>query len=61
MIGTSRKSFIGRVLDIAVDERLEGTAATVAVSVMRGANIIRVHDVKFMARVVAMTAAIMKT
>ena len=58
LVGPSRKSFIGRVLDIAVDERLEGTAACVAVAVMEGADIVRVHDVKFMARVVKMAAAL---
>jgi dihydropteroate synthase len=58
LVGPSRKSFIGRVLDISIDERLEGTAACVAVSVMGGADIVRVHDVKFMARVVKMAAAL---
>jgi len=58
LVGPSRKSFIGRILDAAVEERLEGTAACVAVSVMKGADIIRVHDVKFMARVAKMTAAL---
>jgi len=56
--GPSRKSFIGRALDLTVDERLEGTAACVAASVMRGADIIRVHDVKFMARVARMAGLI---
>jgi dihydropteroate synthase len=60
LVGPSRKSFIGRVLDMEVDERLEGTAACVAASVLRGADVIRVHDVKFMARVARMTAAIRK-
>ncbi len=47
LIGTSRKSFIGRILNNAsVDERLHGTMATVAISVLKGANIVRVHDVK---------------
>ncbi len=58
LIGPSRKNFIGRILDLPVEERLEGTAACVAVAVMRGADIIRVHDVKEMARVVKMTAII---
>ena len=58
LIGPSRKSFIGHILGAAVDERLEGTAACVAVAVMQGANIVRVHDVKFMARVVKMAAAL---
>jgi dihydropteroate synthase len=51
LIGTSRKSFIGKVLDLPVDERMEGTAATVAAAVLRGADVIRVHDVREMARV----------
>ncbi|MFA5041380.1 MAG: dihydropteroate synthase [Bdellovibrionales bacterium] len=58
LVGPSRKSFIGRILDTSVDERLEGTAACVAVSVMKGADIIRVHDVKFMTRIIKMTAAL---
>lgn len=60
VIGTSRKSTIGIVLDQPVDERLEGTAATIAVGIMSGADIIRVHDVKAMVRVAKMTDAIMK-
>jgi len=58
MVGPSRKSFIGRVLDLPVEQRLEGTAACVAIAVVRGADIVRVHDVKEMARVVRMAAAI---
>src|SRR5206468_8249809 len=54
LIGPSRKSFIGKILDLPVDERLEGTAAAVAASIMNGANVIRVHDLKQMKRV-AMT------
>lgn len=60
LIGTSRKNFIGRVLEVPVEERLEGTAATVVVALERGASLLRVHDVKFMARVVMMTEAIRK-
>ena len=60
VVGTSRKSFIGHTLDLPVEERLEGTAATVALSVANGANIVRVHDVKEMVRVVRMTDAILK-
>jgi len=60
LIGTSRKSFIGKVLDLPVDDRLEGTAATVAVSICNGADIVRVHDVKEMLRVARMTDAIMR-
>ena len=58
LVGTSRKSFIGTVLDLPVDDRLEGTAASVAVSIMNGADAVRVHDVKPMARVARMTDAI---
>ena len=58
LIGTSRKSHIGKVLNLPVSERLEGTAATVAISIDRGADIIRVHDVKEMIRVAQMTDAI---
>ncbi len=61
LVGPSRKSFIGRVLDMAVEERVEGTAACVAVSVFKGADIVRVHDVKFMARVAQMSAALKKS
>lgn len=58
LIGPSRKSFIGAVLDLPVSERLEGTAAAVALSVVNGASIVRVHDVRAMVRVVRMTEAI---
>ena len=59
LIGTSRKSFIGRVLDDApVTERLEGTAASVAIAIFNGANIVRVHDVKEMVRVARVADAI---
>ena len=59
LLGPSRKSFIGRVLDLPVEERLEGTAALVAISAFQGADIIRVHDVKFMARAAKMAAAVL--
>jgi dihydropteroate synthase len=59
LIGASRKAFIGKILgDLPSGERLEGTAATVAISIMNGANIIRVHDVKEMARVAKVADAI---
>ncbi len=58
--GPSRKSFIGRVLDLPVDERLEGTAATVALSIVRGADIVRVHDTRSMVRVARMTDALLR-
>lgn len=60
LVGPSRKGFIGWVLDLPVDERLEGTAATVAISVAHGADIVRVHDVKQMSRVVRMVDAIVR-
>ncbi len=49
--GPSRKSFIGYTLDLPPEQRLEGTAAAVAISIARGADILRVHDVEFMGRV----------
>lgn len=60
LVGPSRKSIIGSVLDLPVQDRLEGTAATVAISIANGADIIRVHDVKEMARVAKMTDAIVR-
>ncbi len=60
LIGTSNKSTIGTVLDLPIDERTEGTAATVAVGIANGADAIRVHDVKAMARVARMTDAIVQ-
>ena len=58
LVGPSRKSFIGRVLDLPVEERAEGTAAAVAVAIWQGAHIVRVHDVRAMVRVARMTEAI---
>jgi len=55
LIGTSRKSFIGKLLDLTVQDRIEGTAATVTAAIMRGADIVRVHDVRFMTRVARVT------
>jgi dihydropteroate synthase len=52
LIGTSRKSFLGKLLDLPVTERIEGTAATVTSAVLRGADVVRVHDVAAMTRVV---------
>jgi dihydropteroate synthase len=61
LIGPSRKAFIGKILGNApVTERLEGTAAAVAISIMHGANIIRVHDVKEMLKVAKVVDAIKK-
>jgi dihydropteroate synthase len=61
LIGTSRKSVIGSVLDLPVHQRLEGTAATVALSVCDGADIVRVHDVLAMRRVMDMSQAICRS
>lgn len=52
LVGPSRKSFIGKALDLPVEERLEGTAAAVTAAVLGGSHIIRVHDIKEMLRVV---------
>jgi len=60
LVGPSRKSFIGYTLNLPPDQRLEGTAAAVAVAIVRGADIVRVHDVEFMSRVVRMTDAIVR-
>jgi dihydropteroate synthase len=60
LVGTSRKSTIGYVLDLPVEQRLEGTAATVALSIAGGADIVRVHDVKEMTRVCRMSDAIVR-
>jgi len=61
LVGTSRKSTIGKVLGgLPVEERLEGTAATVAIAIANGADIVRVHDVKEMARVARMADAIVR-
>ena len=60
LLGTSRKSFIGHVLDLPVDQRLEGTAATVAIGIANGADMVRVHDVAQMVRVVKMSDPIVR-
>ncbi|MDN5326338.1 MAG: dihydropteroate synthase [Moorella sp. (in: firmicutes)] len=60
LLGTSRKSMIGKTLDLPVDQRLEGTAATVALGIARGVDIVRVHDVRAMVRVARMTDAIIR-
>ena len=58
MLGTSRKSVIGNILNASTSDRLEGTAATVCLGVFKNAKIIRVHDVQAMSRVIKMTEAI---
>ncbi len=60
LVGTSRKSFIGLTLDLPVEERLEGTAATVALAIAQGVDLIRVHDVGAMVRVSRMIDAIVR-
>ncbi|WP_265445287.1 dihydropteroate synthase [Acetivibrio straminisolvens] len=60
LLGTSRKSLIGNVLDLPVNERLEGTAATITLGIANGADIVRVHDVKEMVRVSRMTDAMVR-
>ncbi len=61
LIGPSRKSFIGLVLDLPADERLEGTAAAIAIGIVKGADIVRVHDVQQMVRVCRMSDAIVRS
>ncbi len=58
VLGTSRKAFIGAVLDLPADERVEGTIASVVYGITRGANIVRVHDVKEVARACKIADAI---
>jgi dihydropteroate synthase len=58
MIGTSRKSFIGRLTGRLADERIFGTAASVAIAIARGAHLVRVHDVREMAEVARIADAI---
>jgi len=60
LIGTSRKGSIGKVLNLPVHERLEGTAATVAVAIKNGVDVVRAHDVRTIARVARMTDAIVR-
>ena len=60
LVGMSRKSTIGYVLDLPVEERVEGTAATVALSIAGGADIVRVHDVREMSRVARMSDAVVR-
>lgn len=60
LVGTSRKSFIGKILDLPVNERLLGTAATVALSIAKGVDIVRVHDVREMKQVVKVSDAIVR-
>jgi dihydropteroate synthase len=58
LLGTSRKSTLGRVLDLPADERLEATLATTAIGIMEGADIVRVHDVRANVRAARMADAV---
>lgn len=60
LLGVSRKSFIGYTLNLPPDQRIEGTAAAVAIGIAHGADIVRVHDVESMVRVAKMTDAIVR-
>ena len=60
LVGPSRKSFIGLTLDLPVEERLEGTAAAVALCIAGGADLVRVHDVRAMVRVARLADAIVR-
>ncbi|MBC3803431.1 dihydropteroate synthase [Acetobacterium fimetarium] len=60
LLGTSRKGFIGQTLDLPVTERVEGTVATTVIGIIKGASIIRVHDIKENKRAAQMTAGIVK-
>jgi len=61
LIGSSRKSTIGKILNLPPNQRIEGTAATVAISILKGVDVVRVHDVKEIMRVVKTTDAIVRT
>jgi len=60
LLGTSRKRIVGNTLNLPVDDRVEGTAATIAYGISAGVDIVRVHDVKEMRRVVDMTDALVR-
>ena len=60
LVGPSRKSFIGYTLNLPPEERVEGTAAAVTIAIDRGADVVRVHDVKEVARVARMADAILR-
>ncbi len=60
LIGTSRKSTIGKILDAPVDERLEGSLATLPLAIAQGVDIVRVHDVRASARVVRVADAVVR-
>ena len=60
LVGTSRKSTLGLLLDLPTDQRVEATAATVALAIAGGADLVRVHDVKEMVRVCRVTDAVVR-
>lgn len=60
LVGISRKSFIGNILDLGPEERLEGTIAAAVVSLLRGASLLRVHDIQAVKRAVIMAEAILR-
>ncbi|MCH7651080.1 MAG: dihydropteroate synthase [Nitrospinae bacterium] len=60
LLGTSRKSFIGKILDLPVAERLEGSLATAVIGVIKGAEILRVHDVLETCRAIRIVSEILK-
>ena len=60
LLGPSRKSFIGYTLNLPPEERIEGTSAVCAVGIVRGADILRVHDVQTIVRVARMTDAVVR-
>ncbi|MCX6008971.1 MAG: dihydropteroate synthase [Chloroflexi bacterium] len=60
LLGTSRKSMIGSILDLPPEQRLEGTAATIAIGIAKGADMVRLHDVREMIRVCRMSDAIIR-
>jgi dihydropteroate synthase len=60
LVGTSMKSFIGKITDMPLEERVEGTLATLAVALMNGADIVRVHDVRKARKVLNMVKAVME-
>ena len=60
LVGTSRKSFIGAVINAPINRRVEGTAATVSISITKGADMVRVHDVEQISKIVKMTDAVIR-
>jgi dihydropteroate synthase len=60
LLGTSRKTFIGKILDLPVAERLEGSLATAVIGIMKGAQILRVHDVQETYRAIRITSEVLK-